>query len=129
MSGNYIPEPGHLVRVQRWEVPCPELPGGPQRQLLIEMDGTVASVRKLEGGVLFRLEGMEDPIFTGYQFAGQDPEHGCSWTLQTEVIRRPDPAGDNRALIRGLLAQHQPAFSAVLETIVTEHSPERCTRS
>jgi hypothetical protein len=33
-----------------------------------------------------------------------------------------------RADVRALLTQHQPAFSAALETLITEHSPERCTR-
>jgi hypothetical protein len=83
----YVPEIGHLVRVQRWEVPCPEIPGTAERKLLIEMEGTVASVRELAGGYLIKLAGDDaDPIFTGYQFSGQDPDHGCSWSLRTEVI-------------------------------------------
>jgi len=90
----YVPEVGHQVRVQRWEVPCPEIPGHAERRLLIEMDGTVASVRELAGGYLVQLEGDDaDPIFTGYQFSGQDPDHGCSWSLVTEVM----PASQARA--------------------------------
>jgi hypothetical protein len=85
----YTPEPGHLVRVQRWEVPCPELPGTAERRLLIEMDGTVESVREAPGGYLVKLAGDDaDPIFTGYQFLGTDSFQGPSWSLVTVVTRR-----------------------------------------
>jgi hypothetical protein len=84
----YEPQPCHQVVVRRWEVPCPELPGTAERRLLIEYEGTVATVRGKAGGVLLTLEGIAEPIFTGYQFTGQDPDHWCSWTLQTEVTPR-----------------------------------------
>jgi hypothetical protein len=97
MTETYTPEPGHRVRVRRYEVPCPELPGHAERKLLLELDGTVASVQPKAGGVLFRLKGMEDLIYTGYQFSGQDSGHGCSWSLVTEVIRAGDVAAHDQA--------------------------------
>jgi hypothetical protein len=89
----YTPEVGHKVTIRRWEVPCPELPGTTERRLLVEYDGTIATARGAggPGEVLLTLEGLDEAIFTGDQFTGQDPEHGCSWTLRTEVFRQPAP--------------------------------------
>jgi hypothetical protein len=108
----YVPEVGHRVRVQRWEVPCPDIPGTAERRLLIEMDGTVESVRELAGGYLIKLAGDDaDPIFTGYQFSGQDPDHGCSWSLRTEVIKAEDVAAHDQAVLDAgvALAEHEKA--------------------
>jgi hypothetical protein len=98
MTETYTPEPGDRVLVRRWSVPCPELRDGPHRELLTEVAGTVESVRPVNSsGVLLTLEGLEDAIFTGYQHSGQDPEHGCSWSLQTDVIRAEDVAAHDQA--------------------------------
>jgi hypothetical protein len=110
----YTPEPGHLVRVQRWEVPCPELPGTAERRLLIEMDGTVESVREAPGGYLVKLAGDDaDPIFTGYQFLGTDSFQGPSWSLVTVVTRRVgnepadlDALTERRKADRAVMAQY-----------------------
>lgn len=88
IPASYTPEVGHRVRVQRWEVPCPEIPGTWDRRLLIEMDGTVATVRELADGHLITLEGDDEAIFTGYQFSGTESNAGPSWSLRTEVKRR-----------------------------------------
>lgn len=88
MTETYIPEPGHLVRLRRWEVPCPEIPGTWDRRLLIEIDGIVESVREVAAGHLVKLAGDSDSYFTGYQFAGMDSSQGPSWSLRTEVTRR-----------------------------------------
>lgn len=99
----YDPQPGDRVRVRRYEVPCPELPDGPKRHLVIELTGSVLRVDgSADNGVLCldphgiavqvdRI--MEDPTVTdhamvglGYVFLGQDPNHGVTWTLETEVI-------------------------------------------
>jgi len=88
MTETYIPEPGHLVRIQRWEVPCPEIPGTCERRLLIEIDGTVETVRELAGGRMIHLAGDTDSYFTGYQFTGTDSNQGPSWSLVTTVTRR-----------------------------------------
>ena len=89
MTEPYIPEPGHLVSIQRWEVPCPEIPGTWDRRLLIEIDGTVESVREVADGHMVKLAGDDaDPIFTGNQFAGTDSFQGPSWVLVTTVTRR-----------------------------------------
>jgi hypothetical protein len=94
----YVPEPGHLVRVQRWEVPCPEIPGTAERKLLIEMDGTVESVQPKADGYLIKLAGDDaDPIFTGYQFTGMEGNTGPSWSLVTEVIPQADVAAHDQA--------------------------------
>lgn len=98
MTETYTPKAGDQVRVQRWEVPTPELPGTAEPRLLIEMDGTVESVRELHGGHLIKLAGDDaDPIFTGYQHTGQDPDHGSSWSLQTEVVLQADVAAHDQA--------------------------------
>lgn len=113
----YVPEAGHRVRVQRWEVPCPELPGTAERKLLIEMDGTVESVREVAGGYLVKLAGDDaDPIFTGYQFSGQDPDHGCSWSLRTEVIRAEDVAAHDQAVLDAQVALAEREKAAALAT-------------
>jgi hypothetical protein len=91
MTESYTPSPGDQVRVRRYQVPTPELPGIAERKMIAEHTGTVVTVQPTAGGVLFRLEGdPEWPMFTGYQFTGQDPEHGCSWSLQTEVVPQAD---------------------------------------
>ena len=46
IPASYTPEVGHLVRVQRWEVPCSEIPGTAERKLLIE---TRREGRKMPG--------------------------------------------------------------------------------
>ncbi len=113
----YTPEAGHLVRVQRWEVPCPEIPGTWERKLLVELDGTVESVRELAGGYLIKLAGDDaDPIFTGRQFSGQDPDHGCSWSLVTEVTRR---IGDEPANLDAL-TERRKADRLVMAQYVAE---------
>jgi hypothetical protein len=103
--------------VQRWEVPCPEIPGTAERKLLIEMDGTVESVREVAGGYLVKLAGDDaDPIFTGYQFSGQDPDHGCSWSLRTEVIRAEDVAAHDQAVLDAGVALAEREKAAALAT-------------
>lgn len=97
MTENYTPNPGDQVRVRRYQVPCPELPGYAERKLLEEHVGTAATVQPKADGVLLTLEGLEDAIFTGCQFTGQDPFQGCSWTLQTEVVRLADVAAHDQA--------------------------------
>jgi hypothetical protein len=98
MTESYTPRPGDQVRVRRYQVPTPELPGTAERKMVLEVTGTVATVREVTGGALFRLEGdPEWPMFTGYQFSGQDPEHGCSWSLQTEVVPLAGVAAHDQA--------------------------------
>jgi hypothetical protein len=93
----YTPEPGDQVRVRRYQVPTPELPGTAEREMIVEYTGTVGEVRKRADGVLFQLAGFGHDIFTGYQFSGQDPEHGCSWSLHTEVVPLADVAAHDQA--------------------------------
>lgn len=101
----FVPAPGQRVRVRRWSVPCPELPGGPQRELAVEVTGVVASVddgrsaRPMHPPVIYLdIATMDVSVDTlggepadnwmiclGYVFCGQEPDHGYSWTLQTEV--------------------------------------------
>jgi hypothetical protein len=80
----YAPAPGDAVRIRRWKVPCPELPGIRERKLAIEYEGTIATVRELAGGHLITLQGDPEPIFTGSQHTGQG--EGASWTFQTEIV-------------------------------------------
>lgn len=112
----YVPEIGHLVRVQRWEVPCPEIPGTAERRLLIEMDGTVATVRELADGHLITLEGDDEAIFTGYQFSGTESNAGPSWSLRTEVKRR---IGDEPADLDAL-TERRKADRAVMARYVAQ---------
>lgn len=93
----YTPKAGDQVRVRRYQVPTPELPGVAERKMIIEYEGTIATVQPKAGGVLFRLEGDSDPIFTGYQFSGQDASHGVSWSLHTEVVPLADVAAHDQA--------------------------------
>lgn len=105
MRAVFVPETGQRVRVRRWEVPCPELEGGPQRKLAVEL---TASVQRVDDGrsarpmhepviyldiatmdVTFDALGDEPGdnwmICLGDVFLGQEPDHGYSWTFQTEV--------------------------------------------
>jgi hypothetical protein len=103
MNDRYRPEPGHLVRVRRYEVPCPELPGGPHRKLVIETTGRVLRVEGSPDNGVMHLDPAtvavqvdeicpEGPVSDharvglGYVFLGQEAGPGVSWTLQTEVI-------------------------------------------
>lgn len=101
----FVPETGQRVRVQRWDVPCPEFPGGPQRKLVIDLTGVVERVddgtrsRPMHPPVIYldlatltvSVDTFGMPaadhamICLGSQFCGQEPGHGYSWTLQTEV--------------------------------------------
>jgi hypothetical protein len=111
----YTPEPGHQVVVRRYEVPCPELPGYAERKLTLELEGTIATVRGLSGGHLITLEGAGcDPIFTGYQFSGQDPEHGCSWSLRTVVIPAGEVEAYDTAELAAKVAQAEREHAAAL---------------
>jgi hypothetical protein len=105
MKTMFVPETGQRVRVRRWEVPCPEIPAGPQRKLVVELTGIVASVddgtrsRPMHEPVIhfdpasldvsvdtFEMDpGDHAMIALGHQFCGQEPDHGYSWTLQTEI--------------------------------------------
>ncbi len=97
----YVPKPGDHVRVRRTEVPCPEVPAGPQRRVIADLTGVVlrldlsrpgSSMLYLDPDTLdvsvdaFGMDaGDHAMICLGYQFCGQEPGHGYSWTLQTEV--------------------------------------------
>lgn len=106
MKIEFVPSPGQRVRVRRWSVPCPELTSGPQRKLAVELTGTVERVddgthsRPMHSPIVhmdpatldvsFDAHGEPDTadhlmICLGDQFCGQEPDHGYSWTLQTEV--------------------------------------------
>jgi hypothetical protein len=103
MNDSYRPEPGHLVRVRRYEVPCPELPGAPHRKLVIETTGRVLRIEGSPDNGVMHLDPAtvavqvdeicpEGPVSDharvglGYVFLGQEPGHGVSWTLETEVV-------------------------------------------
>jgi hypothetical protein len=92
-SARYIPQPGHGVIIRRYDVPCPELPGAAERELLTGYEGTVTAVRGTGfpvGDVLLTLDGTGEPVFTGDQFNGQDTA-GVGWTLRTGVTRTASP--------------------------------------
>lgn len=110
----YTPKPGDQVRVRRYEAPCPELPGHTERKLRLELTGTIATVRGVSDGHLITLEGEPDPIFTGYQFSGQDPDHGCSWSLRTEVVPLADVAAHDQAELAAKVATAEREHGAAL---------------
>jgi hypothetical protein len=110
----YVPAPGDLVRVQRFEVPTPELPGLPERRLLVEYAGTVDRVRPVADGVIMHLAGLEDAIFTGTQHSGQDPEHGCSWSLRTEVVLQSEATAHDLAGLDDRVRLAEREHAAVL---------------
>jgi hypothetical protein len=121
----YVPEPGHQVRVQRWEVPCPELPGFTERRLVFEATGTVARIEGEGANALVHLEGVNvradkfgNPgpreacqLGLGYVFLGQDPDHGCSWTLQTEVVQLGSVAAHDQAGHDARIAQAEREYA------------------
>lgn len=129
MTDNYRPEPGHRVRVRRYEVPCPELRDRPYRKLVIEATGTVLRIEgSADNGVMHLDPGSisvqvdqimpdgprEDHarVGLGYVFLGQDADHGVSWTLETEVTRLDNDGGPGSPLCcqrYGLL--HSSTFS------------------
>jgi hypothetical protein len=115
-EAGYIPQPGHEVRVRRYQVPCPELPGVAERKMIAEHAGTVGKVRKVPGGVLFQLVGFGHDICTADQFSGQDPEHGCSWSLHTEVVPLAETDAHDRAQLaaRAQQAENERARAAEL---------------
>jgi hypothetical protein len=139
IPASYTPEVGHRVRVQRWEVPCPEIPGTAERRLLTEMDGTVGSVRAVADGHLITLEGDDESIFTGYQFSGTESNAGPSWSLRTKVKRRigDEPAdldalterrkGD-RAVMARYVAQLAEAYGLTAEVAPGLDKRELCVR-
>jgi hypothetical protein len=95
MSESYTPKPGDQVRVRRYDVPVPELFPDALRRMVLEVTGTIATVRELAGGHLITLQGDPEPIFTGSQFTGQ--AYPGSWTLQTAVVPLADVAAHDQA--------------------------------
>jgi hypothetical protein len=110
----YAPKPGDQVRVRRYAVPTPELPGLAERKMIAEHTGTVGTVRKRADGVLFQLEGFGHDIFTGYQFSGRDRKHGVSWSLHTEVVLLADVATHDQAGLEAQVALAEREKAAAL---------------
>lgn len=127
-AAGYIPAPGHQVRVRRYQVPCPELPGVAERKMIAEHTGTVGKVREVPGGVLFQLAGFGHDICTSDQFSGQDPEHGCSWSLHTEVVPLAETCSHDRAQLAARVQQAENERARAAESWERSRDAEAVAR-